>query len=254
MGLLMVVFWSSWQMFVLLALFALWAVLLFGGFIWGKPALDGLQRMPVWTRMASSAMLALIAWLGYAFARPFALGGYALLIAIGMTLGLTGDLLLSGLTPIPQPTLAGIAAFGSGHVFYMLAAFGLARQFKLDSPAPRWSMLALWLLIGLLAWYFVVFRGQSPTILTWAALPYSLLLASVAGLFVGLALQSPALIPAAIGAILFLISDLILASQLFTGRTFPLIGDIIWLTYGPGQALIVASVAIVSLAFSAAPR
>lgn len=238
---------SSWQMLSFIALFVVWGVSLVGGFAFGEPSSDGLQRMPRWTRMGSSLILALIAWLAYAFTRSSTLGGYALLIAIGMTLGLIGDLLLAGVIAIPQPTLAGIAAFGLGHICYLSAALRLAGQLKLDAAGPRWSTLALMLLIGLVAWYLVVFRGQKPGALTWASLPYALLLATVAGLFLGLALQSPALIPTAIGALLFMASDLILASQLFTGRAFPLIGDVIWLTYGPAQALIIASVLIVAL-------
>ena len=38
-------------------------------------------------------------------------------------------------------------------------------------------------------------------------------------------------------------SDLILAAQLFNDLSFSLIGDVIWLTYGPGQMLIVYSAA-----------
>jgi len=65
------------------------------------------------------------------------------------------------------------------------------------------------------------------------------LLASTAGLAAGLAVQSSAFLPAALGGALFLASDLILAGQLFNGLSFPLIGDVIWLTYGPAQALLV---------------
>ncbi len=39
--------------------------------------------------------------------------------------------------------------------------------------------------------------------------------------------------PATFGGALFLASDLILAGQLFSALSFPLIGDVIWLTYGP---------------------
>ena len=46
----------------------------------------------------------------------------------------------------------------------------------------------------------------------------------------------------AIGGALFLLSDLILAARLFNEVHFPLIGDVIWLTYGPAQMLIVYSV------------
>lgn len=244
----------SWQESALLTLFAVWAVLLFGGFIWGRPTPDGLRRMPTWTRMASSATLVVIAWLEYAFTRQSPLGSYALLIAVGMSLGFLGDLFLAEVIAIPQPVLGGIAAFGLGHVAYLLAVLGLADQYQLNAQASRWGMLALWLLIGLVGWYVLVMRGQRPTGLHWAALPYALLLASVAGLFTGVALQAPVLAPAALGAVLFLASDLILASQLFAKRTFPLIGDVIWLTYGPGQALIVASVAIIANAGGAVAR
>ena len=75
-----------------------------------------------------------------------------------------------------------------------------------------------------------------------AALPYALLLASTAGFATGLALQSALFIPLALGAGLFLISDLILATQLFNKAYFWLISDVVWLTYGPGQMLIVFSI------------
>jgi hypothetical protein len=238
---------ASRQAWALVALYVTWALLLLGGFALGQPAPDSAQRMPTWTRMASSAMLALIAWLEVYFTRATPLGRYALLIAIGMSLGLLGDLILAQVIPFPEHVLGGIAAFGLGHIAYLAAAIGLARQFGLVAPGPLWSMLALWLAIGVVGWYLVVFRGQEPTALHWAALPYALLLASVVGVFMGIALQSTLIIPAAIGATLFLASDLILASQLFAGRSFPLIGDVIWLTYGPGQALIVGSVAIIAL-------
>lgn len=242
---------ASRQAWALLALYVAWAALLFGGFALGQPTPESAQRMPTWTRMASSAALMLIAWLEVYFTRATPLGRYALLIAIGMSLGLLGDLILAQVIPLPQHVLGGIAAFGLGHIVYLAAAIGLARQLGLVAPGPLWSMLALWLAIGVAGWYLVVFRGQEPTVITWAALPYALLLASVAGLFMGIALQSPLFIPAAAGAILFLVSDLILASHLFAGRSFPLIGDVIWLTYGPGQALIVGSVAVIALFSSA---
>ncbi|HEX9035830.1 MAG TPA: lysoplasmalogenase [Ktedonobacterales bacterium] len=238
---------TPWQAWALLALYVVWAALLLGGFALGRVTPDGAQRMPVWTRMASSVTLTLIAWLSVYFLRATPLGRFALLIAFGMSLGLLGDLILAQVIPFPQHVLGGIAAFGLGHIAYLAAAIGLARKFGLAAPGPLWSMLALWLAIGAAGWYLVVFRGQDPTVIVWAALPYALLLATVVGIFTGAALQSSVVTPAAIGAFLFLVSDLILASHLFAGRSFPLIGDVIWLTYGPGQALIVGSVAIIAL-------
>ena len=234
---------QSWQTAILLALFAVWAVLLFGGFALGPTTSDRTRRMPTWTRMGSSVILVVIAWLWYTFTRQSPVGTYALLIAVGMSFGCLGDLFLASVIPLREPVLAGMLAFGLGHVAYLVAAIFLGNHFRIGAPLPRFSMLTVWLLIGLAGWYMVIFRGHKPSILHWAALPYALLLASVAGLFSGLALQSAAFLPAALGAALFLLSDLILANQLFNGRTFPLVGDVVWLAYGPGQALIVASVA-----------
>ena len=78
-------------------------------------------------------------------------------------------------------------------------------------------------------------------------MPYALLLATTAGLALGLALQQAAFFPLALGAFLFLFSDLILAGALFGGREWPLHHDIVWLTYGPGQMLIVYSIAVLLL-------
>jgi len=235
---------DSFAQIWLLVLLALWAALLFGGFALGKLNAERTHRMPTWTRIASSLTLVIAAWSWYVFTRDTAVGAYSLLIAIGMTLGCLGDILLSESLPLPlkQPTLAGIAAFGLGHVAYIAAILSLGNARGLDAPGPRWGSEAVWLLIGLGAWYFVVNRGGKPSVLHYAALPYALLLASTAGFATGLALQASAFAPLAIGAALFLMSDLILATELFNGRSFPFIGDIIWLTYGPAQALIVYSV------------
>src|SRR5262249_19507935 len=112
----------------------------------------------------------------------------------------------------------------------------------LTAPGPRWGSWLAWLLFGAAGWYVVVFRGQEPAVLHYAALPYALLLASTAGFATGLALQAREFVPSATGAALFLVSDLILAGQLFTRLHFYLINDVVWLTYGPGQMLLVYGV------------
>lgn len=226
----------------LLALLALWVALLFGGFVFGKLNAEGTRRMPAWTRIASSLTLVVTAWSWYAFTRDSAVSIYSLLVAVGMTLGCLGDILLAELLPLKQPVLAGIAAFGLGHVAYIAAILTFANTHGFDAPGPRWGAEIAWLLVGLVAWYLVVYRGGKASTLHYATLPYALLLASTAGFATGLALQAHQFVPLAIGAALFLASDLILAAELFNGRSFPLIGDVIWLTYGPAQALIVYSV------------
>jgi YhhN family len=230
---------QRWWVFGLLIA---WGSLLFGGFAFGKTNTEGTRRMPTWTRMGSSFALVIAGWSWYLFVQDGPVGGFALLIAIGMTLGCVGDLFLARLFPLPQPTLWGIGAFGLGHVMYIAALVSFGNQNGLMAPGQVWGAWIGWLLIGLLGWYFMVFRGQKPTLLHWAALPYALLLASTAGFAWGLALQTSVFVPMAIGAALFLLSDLILAAELFNGLRFRLIGDVVWLTYGPAQALIVYGV------------
>ncbi len=237
------------QRYWLIGLLILWALLLFGGFIFGNAA-ETSRRMPTWTRMASSATLVVAAFSWYAFTRNSPTGSYALLIAFGMTFGFIGDLALAGFLPGGRNVIAGIISFGIGHIFYITAMLRFATATGLTATCPRWGALVIWLLVGLVGWYVVVLRGANtagitPGVVHWIALPYALLLASTAGLATGLALQDGRFIPLALGAALFLLSDLILAGDMFSGLTFRLIGDVIWLTYGPAQMLIVYSIGAV---------
>lgn len=227
------------QRYLLGGLLLLWGVFLFGGFILGS---GDSHRMPTWTRMSSSITLVAAGWSWFLISRDEPVRSFALFVALGMSCGLLGDLVLAGLLPGGRNVLGGIAAFGVGHVFYILGILRFSQATGLNAGGARWGALAVWLLIGLLGWYFVVYRGQQATALHWAALPYALLLASTAGFASGLALQSGLFIPLAVGAGLFLLSDLILAAELFNGLKFRSIGDVIWLTYGPGQMLIVYAV------------
>ncbi len=221
----------------LFALLALWAILLFGGFVIGPPDAAQSQRIPTWMRMTSSAVLVIAAWSWWLAAAEHK--DIALLIAVGMTFGFLGDLFMAKLLPASPHVLWGMGAFGLGHVAYIAAFWKLGQALGLTASGPRWAALLVWLLIGLAGWYFVVFRGQQASTLHFAALPYALLLASTAGMATGLALQARSFIPLALGGALFLTSDLILAAQLFNGLSFFLVGSVVWLTYGPAQALIV---------------
>ncbi len=247
----------SWQSVWLLALLFFWAILLFGSFLIGRPDPERVHRIPRRARVLSSLILVIAGWSWYlvvlATLPDLAISGFGLLIALGMTLGFIGDLFMAGLLPlIRPPVLGGIGAFGLGHGAYIVALILYGDRMGLNAPGPRWIGWLIWLLIGGTAWFFVVWRGRngSPSVLHRAALPYALLLSSTVGFAMGLALQSAAFGPLAIGAALFLASDLILAAQLFNNLHFPLIGDVIWLTYGPGQMLIVYTAGRILLALA----
>ncbi len=232
---------------ILLALVGLWAVLLFGGFALGKEWDDHTRRMPVWTRMASSLTLVITAWALFMFTLNQPITPYALLIAIGMSSGFIGDLFMAGLIKLGDRVLGGIGAFGIGHAAYIAALLGFGGQFGFDDASARWGAWIFWLILGAVIWYVVVYRGAKHTALHYASLPYALLLASTAGFATGLALQTSVFIPVAIGGALFLSSDLLIAATLFNGLHFRLVDDVIWLTYGPAQMLIVCGVALMGL-------
>jgi hypothetical protein len=222
----------------LAGLLLLWGSFLFGGFLFGTTDSAQSQCIPTWARMASSLTLAIAAWSWSLSARGDC-RLFSALIALGMTFGLVGDLLLADVLPMPDPVPAGMAAFSLGHIAYISAILFLGRRAGIKAPFRRWGSLACCLAVGLAAWLVIVSPSRAPAELRWAALGYTLLLAMTAGLALGLALQAPELTPMALGACLFLISDLILAGQLFGRFQLYLLNAAVWLTYGPAQMLIV---------------
>jgi uncharacterized membrane protein YhhN len=210
--------------------------------------------------MGSSIALVVTAWLACGLWRRSAAAPFALLVAAGMTLGAIGDFFNAGLLefiPLKDNTLGGIIAFGLGHVAYIAGCLILARRAGLTDRRAIVAAVVAWQLVGLVAWYFVVMQGVDKRDLVWPALGYTLLLAGTAGVATGLAMQDRRLAGLAVGAALFLTSDLILAFALFRGG-FDYQTESVWLTYGPGQMLIVFSVlsaaALVARNPSAAPR
>jgi hypothetical protein len=207
-----------------------------------QPDEKKLGRVPTFCRIGSSFALVVAAWLWVFQSANLA----TLFLALGMTAGFGGDLFMARLIIRQNAELGGIGAFGVGHLFYIAAFFALAGQLNLNNLTAFALGWGFWLLAGALLWYMTVKRGHETTFLHWASLPYALLLASTAGVATGLGLQQPFFLLTALGAALFLFSDLLIAAQLFNKLHFPLIRDAIWLTYGPAQALItLAALAVI---------
>lgn len=221
---------SAW----LITLLVVWAALLLGSVV---ASFLSRQRAATRLRLTSSLTLVVAAWSWYLVARATPpVAEFALLVALGMTLGFVGDLLLADALPIAQGFLAGMAAFALGHIAYIAAILS-------QTPQVQWAVAGIALLIGLAGWYAVVFRGgKDALMLRGAALPYALLLATTAGAAMGLAIQTPTFLPLAVGAALFLASDLLVAGEHFGRMRFPHSGDVVWLTYGPAQMLIVYAI------------
>jgi hypothetical protein len=220
-------------------LFLLWAVLLVVGVTADATSGERAHVVSVCGRMGSSLVLVVAAWSWVLAARSRRDLPFCVFIAVGMTAGFLGDLLLAELLPVSDPTPAGMAAFGFGHLAYITGILFLWR--RQDRSQPLLLAWLVWMVIGLGGWYVMVYPSSQPATLRWEALGYVLLLASTAGFASGLALGDRSYWPLALGAGLFLLSDLILATQLSRSLDLPFLGPAVWLTYGPAQMLIVYS-------------
>jgi len=195
-------------------------------------------------------MLVMAGWVSFIIAGTIKTSDHSVLIsllmAMGISCGLIGDLFLAQvITPDSQSSMiGGMGFFAIGHLFYIAGVFLLAHREELAHFIPMGIILITFWLISIGGWCFFVMHGKKKiSILHRAALPYALLLATTAGAALGLAIQHSMFYPLATGATLFLISDLILASTLFSDIQLPLHHDIVWLTYGAGQMLIIYGVA-----------
>lgn len=228
------------------ALWILWALALFGGFVIGKPDAKREHRIPRPARMTASALLVMAAWVSALASGGIAFDRLTTWTALGMTFGFIGDLFMAGLL-IRGDTrvMGGIGAFGIGHVLYIIGIvtfIDVAALYVVEVIAI--PLVLFWIGVAVVGWYRAVWRGSDKTPLHRIALGYALLLAGTAAA-ASVAMTGAAFMAVVmVGAALFLISDLILASQLFKGTYFHLISDVVWFTYSPGQMLIVYGVAL----------
>lgn len=223
------------------ALFGLDLALLAGGLLFGPPERTG--RLPLAVRMALSALLVLAALAQWRLSAGTPNATYALWVFLGMALGMVGDLVMAGLIPVPERLVCGMLVFGLGHLAYIVALAGLVSGLGLW-PAPL--VPAVWAAVALASaglWQVAVRKPGGPQVLNLGALGYSLLLATVNALAIALAIRQPRYVPLALGALLFLASDLILGNYAIRGHARRRVNDLIWVTYNLGQMLIVLSVA-----------
>jgi len=229
---------------LLQGLWVVWAALLTLAILWGNLADGHGSLVATWARMGSSVALVVTAWTGFLFWRRTFAGPFAGFIALGMTLGTIGDFFnaeqFNRIAPLGNPVLGGMISFGLGHIAYIIACLTAAKRANLRDPRARYGWLAVWLIVATVGWYLIAYIGADDKTrdLVWPALPYSLLLASTAGFATGLAAQNRMFRPLAVGAGLFFLSDMILACGLFRG-SLPYQTEQVWLTYSPGQMLIV---------------
>jgi len=229
---------------LLYALLGLDIALLLGGLRFGPLDRAETGRLPLPVRMTLSSLLVLMAAIQWGLSAGAA-ALYAGWVFAGMALGLVGDLIMAGLIPVPNRLIGGMVAFGLGHGAYAVALVGLTVALGLWS-AP--FQLAVWAMVALAAvglWRGAVQKPGGPQVLNLAALGYSLLMATVNALAIALAIRQARFVPLAVGAVLFLTSDLILGNWNIRGHARRRVNDLVWGTYNLGQMLIVLSVAAV---------
>jgi hypothetical protein len=220
-------------------LWPIWAAALGLGFL---PTVS--PPLSTYLRVGSSCVLVAAAWIGAWRLRSWETRGILELIALGMTLGCLGDawaLVPEGLIPVHR-LIPAMVLFGLGHVAYITAFLEARRPELVRTPRLDPLVWGLWLSVVLIAWQFSVNVSPAPMPLRWSALAYSSLLGSTAAVSSALAVEQPRYRLAALGAALFLASDIVLAVQSFRGP-FPFDTDLCWAAYGPGQMLIVYGMA-----------
>jgi YhhN family len=224
-------------------------LLLIAALLVGSFALNGYDairagRMPKSAQLPQSALLVVLAATLWMAARDTKLSTLAALLWGGMAFGFLGDLFMANVLRQKNHVMYAIIVFAVGHVLYMLAFREIAVRLGLHGLGRYALAMVITWGLALVLW-FALIRDPKGRAMQYDALVYALFLASMAGFALGLALQQPALLPLAVGAVLFLLSDTLIAARLFAGRTFPYTGDVIWTTYIAAQTLIVTITAVV---------
>ncbi len=158
----------------------------------------------------------------------------------GMACGLLGDLVMGRVLPLPERSYVpmGMLVFGAGHLAYIATFRALALRQGLWRGTVLAPSLFGMLVFASFAWQRWI-RNDEQMLLSYAALAYAMLLATMAGSGLGLALQERQLMSLALGGMLFVGSDLLLGARILRNLDFPGRDNWIWLSYISGQALIV---------------
>lgn len=196
---------------------------------------DGLINR-LFFKSAASVMFVLIA----VSSRTGTFETYYILILIGLCLSLAGDVLLVFKKSGDQLFIAGLICFFLAHIFYIVAFFTVAAFSLIDI-----GFYAVLLTVGGMAFQYRKLRFGKLKIHIYA---YMAVLCAMAakGLSV-LFVSDTRLVYAvfgAIGAVLFALSDLALAYEMFQPAKQHVFGRLNTIMYYSGQALIALSVLI----------
>ena len=216
-------------------------VILLAAFLFGRYNADRTRRTIKPLRLSTSWILVACAWI--IWASSTALRAPALLIALGMTFGALGDLVLAEVIPLPKRMISGIVVFSIGHLCYIAGFSQTARILGLSDPFSGSLVWVVFVIVAALLWFFLIYNPAKSRVLNLGSLFYGWLIAIMAGTATALALSDPRFTLTAIGGVLFLISDIILGNRELRDNGWFLVHDVVWVLYIAGQALIVLTAA-----------
>ena len=216
-------------------------VILVIAFIFGHYDPERTRRTIKPLRLSTSWILVVCAWI--IWATSTALRTPALFIALGMTIGALGDLVLADVLPLPRRMISGIVVFSLGHLCYIAGFMATASILGLNNPFTGSLLWVVFVIVAAFLWFFLIFNPAKSRALNIGALFYGWLIAIMAGTATALALSDPRFAPIAIGGVLFLISDIILGNRELRDNGWFLVHDVVWVLYIAGQALIVLTTA-----------
>ncbi len=212
-------------------------VVLMVAFIFGHYNTDRTRRTIKPLRLSTSWILVICAWIIWAASTT--LSAPALLIALGMTFGALGDLVLADVIPLPKRMISGILVFSIGHLCYIASFSQTARLLGLNDPFAESLLWVVFVIVAAFLWFFLIYNPAKSRVLNIGSLIYGWLIAVMTGTATALALSDPRFTLTAIGGVLFLISDMILGNRELRDHGWFLVHDVVWVLYIAGQALIV---------------
>jgi uncharacterized membrane protein YhhN len=149
---------------------------------------------------------------------------------------------MARLVRVPNRLVFGMAAFGVGHLMYSAAFWGVCVQTS-ARPGGLVASLALAVLLVIGAWRRLIRKPGGSRAINLGSLGYAVLIALMVVLAFRVATQVTCLMGLGVGALLFLVSDLVLGNWQVRGHAWTSVNDLVWTTYVLGQLLIVSSVA-----------
>ena len=218
-------------------------IILLIAFVFGHYNADRTRRTIKPLRLSTSWVLVVCAWI--IFAASTTLRTPALLIALGMTCGAIGDLVLANVLPLPQRMISGIIVFSIGHLCYIAAFSQTASVLGLNDPFSGSLLWVAFVIVAAFLWFFLIYNPAKSHALNIGSLFYGWLIAIMAGTAAALALAEPRFTLTAIGGVLFLTSDIILGNRELRDNGWFLVHDVVWVLYIAGQALIVLTTTLV---------